>query len=140
MGSQALTSRYVFDTNVVVSVLVFRGESLAWLRTAWATGRVTPVVSRATTTELTSVLAYPKFALDGFERTELLADYLPFAQLVTDPVPRAPVRAVDPDDQPFVDLCVASGAQGLVTGDARLLTLAPTVPVITPGVLSERMR
>jgi len=55
-------------------------------------------------------------------------------------VPRTTARAADPDDQPFVDLCVASGAEGLVAGDARLLTLAPTVPVIAPAVLNERMR
>lgn len=140
MGSRTLSARYVFDTSVVVSALVFHGGALSWMRSAWATGRVTPVVSRATTAELTTVLAYPKFALDDDDRTELLADYLPFAELITDPVPRAAARAADPDDQPFVDLCVASGAAGLVTGDARLLELAPTVPVITPAALHERMR
>jgi len=140
VGSTTLSTRYVFDTNVVVSALVFRGGSLAWLRHAWSAGRVTPVVSRATTSELAIVLAYPKFALEDDERTDLLAEYLPFADLVTDPLPRAAARASDPDDQAFVDLCVASGAAGLVTGDARLLELAPTVPVITPAVLRDRMR
>jgi len=95
--------------------------------------------SRATTAEFTTVLAYPTFALDDDDRTEVLADDLPFASLVTDPVPSATAHTADPDEQPFVDVCVASGADGLVTGDTRLLTLAPTVPVITPAVLSERM-
>lgn len=139
MGTQPLTSRYVVDTNVVVSALVFRGGSLSWFRTAWATGRVTPIVSRATMAELTAVLAYPKFALDHEAHTELLADYLPFADLVTDPVPVAGIRSVDPDDQPFVDLCVASDAAGLVTGDAHLLALAPQLPVMTPAALRERL-
>jgi len=140
VGSRTLSARYVFDTNVVVSALVFHGGSLSWMHSAWATGRVTPVVSRATTAELTTVLAYPQFALDDDDRTELLAAYLPFAELITDPLPRAAARAADLDDQPFVDLCVASGAAGLVTGDARLLELASTVPVITPAALPEHMR
>ena len=140
MGSPTLRARYVFDTNVVISALVFSGGSLSWMRAAWATGRVTPVVSRATTAELTTVLAYPKFALDDDDRTELLADYLPFAEVITGPVPRAAARAPDPDDQPFVDLCVASGAAGLVTGDSRLLEMASTLPVITPTALRERVR
>ena len=140
MGSPTLSARYVFDTNVVVSALVFQGGSLCWLRHAWASGRVTPVVSRAKATEPATVLAYPRFALDDGDRTELLADYLPFAELITDPVPRAAARAADPHDQPFVDLCVASGATGLVTADARLLELAPTVAVITPAALREHVR
>lgn len=139
MGTATLSTRYVFDTNVVVSALVFRGGSVAWLRSAWATGRLTPVVSRATTLELAAVLAYPTFGLDDDARSELLAEYLPFAELVSGPVPTSTARSPDPDDQPFVDLCVASAAAGLVTGDAGLLGLAPTLPVITPAALRQRV-
>ena len=71
--------RAVFDTNVVISALVFGGR-LHWLRHAWAFGIVVPVVCRETTEELLRVLAYPKFQLDRREREALLADFLPFAE------------------------------------------------------------
>jgi uncharacterized protein len=139
VGARVLTGRYVFDTNVVVSALLFDVGRLVPLRAAWVTGAVVPIVSRATSTELVRVLAYPKFRLDPADRAELLADYLPFAELVTGPVPRAAVLAVDPDDQPFVDLCVASRADGIVSGDGHLLSLAPAVPVVRPTELLARL-
>lgn len=65
--------RAVFDTNVVVSALVF-GRRLAWLRQAWAAGALVPVVCRPTVDELLRVLAYPKFRLAPAERQALLED------------------------------------------------------------------
>jgi uncharacterized protein len=139
VGARVLTPRYVFDTNVVVSALLSDAGHLTPLRAAWATGAVVPIVSQATSTELLRVLAYPKFRLDPADRAELLADYLPFAELVAGTVPRAPVLAVDPDDQPFVDLCVASRAEGIVSGDGQLLSLAPAVPVVRAADLLARL-
>ena len=49
--------RAVFDSNVVLSALVF-GRRLFWLRRAWASGAVTPIACRETVTELVRVLAY----------------------------------------------------------------------------------
>jgi putative PIN family toxin of toxin-antitoxin system len=139
VGARVLTGRYVFDTNVVVSALLFDGGRLAPLRAAWATSAVVPIVSQATSTELVRVLAYPKFRLDPADRAELLADYLPFAELFTGPVPRAAVLAALADDQPLVDLCVASWAEGIVSGDGHLLSLAPAVPVVRPADLLARL-
>ena len=51
----------------------------------------------------------------------------------------ASVLTVDPGDQPFVDLCVASRADGIVSGDAHLLSLAPAVPVVRPADLLARL-
>lgn len=78
--------RAVFDTNVVTSALVF-SRRLSWLRRAWASGAVIPVVWRETAGELLRVLSYPKFRLDAMEREILLADYLPFAEIAVPPSP-----------------------------------------------------
>ncbi|MBW6456626.1 MAG: PIN domain-containing protein [Trueperaceae bacterium] len=139
MGTRILSGRYVFDTNVVVSALLFDAGRLISLRAAWATGAVVPIVSQATSTELLRVLAYPKFRLDPADRAELLADDLPFAELVTGAVPRASVLAVHPDGQPFVDPCVASRADGIVSGDGHPLSLGPAVPVVRPADLLARL-
>lgn len=122
--------RAVFDTNVVVSALVF-GRRLAWLRQAWASGRVVPVVCRPTTDELLRVLAYPKFRLDPAERRLLLEDYLPFTEIVRlpDPAPALPIACRDRDDAVFLQLALAAGADILVSGDADLAVLRAVAPV-----------
>lgn len=133
-----MSHRFVFDTNVVVSTLVFAGGRTAWLRRTWAGGVLVPVVSRATTQELLRVLAHPKLRLTPEDRAELLGDYLPFAETWPTEPPRAAWRATDPADQPFVDLWAASGAEALVSGDAHLTALAPSVPVLRLADLQER--
>ncbi len=132
--------RAVFDANVVLSALVF-GRRPRWLRHAWADGTVAPIVCRETVTELLRVLAYPKFRLDAAERETLLAEYLPFAEIVplSDPLPDLPLACRDRDDAVFLHLARASGAAFLVSGDADLTVLAAAYPVISPAMLRERL-
>jgi putative PIN family toxin of toxin-antitoxin system len=117
--------RAVLDTNVVLSALVFGSGSSARLRQGWQAGRLLPLVSTATAQELIRVLAYPKFRLDAAAQQELLADYLPWAEVVAvpEPPPRVPACR-DPHDLPFLHLAAAGKADVLVTGDADLLVLA----------------
>lgn len=126
--------RVVLDTNVVLSALVFTSGATARLRQAWQHGICLPLVSTATAQELMRVLAYPKFKLSRAEQAELLADYLPHAEVVAvpDPPPAVP-DCRDPHDLPFLHLAVAGQAQALITGDKDLLALAGQVSVaITP--------
>jgi putative PIN family toxin of toxin-antitoxin system len=117
--------RVVLDTNVVLSALLFGGGPVARIRTGWQTGSFVPLASRATAGELVRILAYPKFGLAATEQTELLADYLPWVQVVhvPDPPPAVPVCR-DPFDAPFLHLAVAGKAKALVSGDRALLALA----------------
>jgi predicted nucleic acid-binding protein len=75
----------VLNTNVVLSALIFSSGTTARLRQAWQSGLLLPLVSTATVQELMRVLAYPKFKLSAAEQHELLADYLPFAEVVSVP-------------------------------------------------------
>ncbi len=116
--------RVVFDTNVVVSALLFGGPATARLRRLWLEGECTPLVSADTAGELLRVLAYPKFRLTPSDREELLGDYLPFRQVLPlpEPPPKVP-ECRDPFDLPFLQLA-AAGRATLVTGDRDLLVLA----------------
>ena len=82
------------------------------------------------------MLAYPKFKLTLEEQHDLLADYLPWAEIfrVPDPPPRTPACR-DPHDVPFLQLALVAKADPLVTGDNDLLILAPLrgVAIITPA-------
>lgn len=74
--------RVVLDTNVVTSALLFPGPTTAQIRHAWTRGAIIPLVCRETTLELVRVLAYPRFALSRDEQEQLLADYLPWCEVV----------------------------------------------------------
>lgn len=138
MGASAVTRsrgtavpRTVIDTNVILSALVFGGGATGRVRQAWQTGLLLPLASTATVQELMRVLAYPKFKLSADDQRELLADYLPFAEVVAVPVPPPRVPDCrDPHDLPFLHLAVAGKADLLVSGDADLLVL--TAPDIRP--------
>jgi putative PIN family toxin of toxin-antitoxin system len=134
--------RVVLDTNVVVSALVFREGRLAWLREAWAAGRVVPLVSAETVAELVRVLAYPKLKLSEEETKNVLAHYMEHAEAVREA--GASVRVPecrDPDDRKFLQLAYAAKADALVTGDEDLLTLAgkSRVPILTPDALKAEL-
>jgi putative PIN family toxin of toxin-antitoxin system len=134
--------RLVLDTNILVSALLFQGGRLGWLRHAWQSGQVTPLLCRSTTDELLRVLAYPKFRLEHHEIIALLGDLLPHAEPVEQPAspPQAP-RCRDPDDQVFIDLFLAADADALITGDDDLLVLSgdPDLRVLTAAQLREAL-
>ena len=74
--------RVVLDTNTVVSALLFGSGRLAWLRLAWQAGQFIPLLGHETAAELIRVLGYPRFKLTRAEQEALLADFLPFAEVV----------------------------------------------------------
>jgi putative PIN family toxin of toxin-antitoxin system len=145
MGAQediAAPLRVVLDTNVVVSALLFRSGRLAWLREAWTSGRVVPVVGRETLAELVRVLAYPKFGFDEEDAKSAVAHYLEHAETVARVATRAKVPVCrDPDDRKFLALAYASRADALVTGDHDLLALAATsrIAILAPEALRKRL-
>ena len=134
--------RLVLDTNVLLSALLFRSAPMTWLRSAWQTNAILPLVSRDTVSELLRVLGYPKFSLDAAEREELLADFLPWCETVRIPEPPPVVpECRDPYDRPFLHLAIEGRADVLVTGDKDLLALAGVfaVPILTPAQMKNRL-
>lgn len=115
--------RVVFDTNTVLSALVFTTSRLAWLRSHWRQGGCVPLVSRESAKELIRVLAYPRLGLSAELSLELQGDYFPHCENVN-PLERCLVLCRDPKDQQFLDLAQSGKADLLVTGDEDLLVLA----------------
>lgn len=130
-----IPARWVLDTNVVLSALLFPSGRLTRMREAWRSGIVVPLASRETTTELIRVLCYPRFGLTRREREELLADFLPSCESVIVSGPVIVPQCRDPWDRPFLELAVAGQANALVTGDKDLLTLGATfpIPILSPA-------
>jgi putative PIN family toxin of toxin-antitoxin system len=113
----------VFDTTIVVSALVFANARLTWLRQHWREGDCVPLISHATAAELTRVFGYPKFHLSSDDRRELLAEYLPYCEVI-EATRRCKLDCRDASDQPFLDLAQSGKADLLVSGDRGLLALA----------------
>jgi uncharacterized protein len=134
--------RVVLETNVVLSALLFSRGRLAWLRDAWHSRRVVPLLSHDTASELVSVLQYPKFRLSAPEQQELLADVLPYCTVVRLPkrLPKVPACR-DPGDVPFLQLAAAGNARYLVTGDRDLLSVRVSMPfrIVAPADLLEEL-
>ena len=131
--------RVVFDTNTVVSALLFGHGQLSCLRDHWRSDNVAALVSRPTVDELIRVLAYPKFDLDKIEIEALLADYLPFTEAVAiSPRTQSP-QCRDIDDQMFVDLAIQGRADVLVTGDQALLVMDIGVVIEQAADYKRRM-
>ena len=141
MGEKAEVARprrVVLDTNVAVSALVFREGRLAWLREAWAAGRIVPLASGETIAELVRVLSYPKLKLSEEETKNALAHYMEHAEAVPEAGTSARIpECRDPDDRVFLQLAYAAKADALVTGDKDLLALAgkSRIPILTPDAL-----
>lgn len=124
-----MTRRVVLDTNVVLSALLFSAGRLAWVRHAWQRQQPKLLVCKETVSELLRVLAYPKFKLTTSEQEELLADFLPYADVVELPTPWPALPVCrDEKDQVFLVLAYIGKADALVTGDADILAMREALP------------
>lgn len=132
--------RVVFDTNAIVSALLFRGAA-SWLVDHWQSGEVTLVISRETARELLRVLAYPKFGLSPAQAEAVATRYLCHAERVECLVEDASLPFCrDPNDQMFVRLADAGHADILVSGDKDLLDLRGTTPFVIETLAEYRRR
>lgn len=136
-----MTRRLVLDTNIVLSALLFNNGRLAGIRRAWQKKQIQPLVCKETVNELLRVLAYPKFKLTAREQQQLLADFLPYTDVVQLPKRWPDLPACrDEKDQVFLVLSWVGKAEALVTGDADLLAMRGIFPglILTADELAAR--
>ncbi|WP_243042645.1 PIN domain-containing protein [Dyella sedimenti] len=120
----------VLDTNVALDLFVFRDPAVAPLRQALHGGLVQAVVDDACRDEWLAVLDYPALALDAVARGEAGAMFDRWVRrlhgLALPPGVKLP-RCADPDDQKFLELAYAAGAQWLLSKDKAVLQLSRRV-------------
>jgi putative PIN family toxin of toxin-antitoxin system len=133
--------RVVLDPGVLVSAVLGSTGPPAEVFDRWRDGEFDMVVSPALLGELEQVLLRPKFrhaALEDEVRTYVDA-LAREGVLVLDPE-QIPAVTVDPDDDYFVALAMAAGADAIVSGDKDLTELAdPPVTVLTPREFLRRL-
>lgn len=136
--------RVVFDTNLVVSGLLWSGAPRRALRIA-ADKRVTAITSEALVDELRDVLKREKFHkyLERLQKTpeELVADYLQYTSVV-EPAPVADDAVRDVDDVKVLEAAIGGKATHITTGDDDLLTLKTYagIPIMTVGELIDSIQ
>jgi putative PIN family toxin of toxin-antitoxin system len=122
--------RVVFDTNILVSALVFPGGQgdAALRRIIDGTDKL--VMSKAILDELLEVLSR-KFARDAEELAHV-AVFVSELSLVVAPRRRFRIVKDDPDNR-ILECAVAGRAEAVVTGDKALLALGnfKGIPVVT---------
>lgn len=110
--------RAVFDTNILFSASIWRGNPYYCLELA-RSGQVEGVTCREILDELTEKLAI-KLNFSNTLLTETITDLLGFLKFVTIPNSLKIVPA-DPDDDKIIECAVVGGATHIVTGDRRHL-------------------
>lgn len=121
MSSKA---RYVFDTNVIVSSLLFEnGNPSKAFRYALKHGEV--LLSLELLEELSDVLGREKFNrfVTSEERDEFLETFVERAILVE--IIEKVQECRDPKDDKILELALNGGAKYIVSGDKDLLVLNP---------------
>jgi len=125
--------RLVFDTNIIISALLFEG-SKPFKAFLIGLERGEILFSASTLTELKEVLWRKKFDpfLTHEERKEFLASFVIYGTPV-EPGEKI-TKCRDPEDNKFLELAVSGRADFIVSGDQDLLILNPfrNIPIVTP--------
>ncbi len=127
--------RLVFDTNVLVSVLLTpRGTSDRAFRTAVAAG-ATLLYDGRMLKEYGGVLSRPKFraAIAPSMIEQLLSSFITSGEKID--ALAADLDLPDPDDIPFLEVALTGRADALVTGNARHFHPSHGITIVSPSGL-----
>ncbi len=143
--------RLVLDTNVWLDWLVFDDAGIALLKSAVSVRQVEIFIDEPCAFELATVLGYPlrKQILAPEAQARCMAECRRIARASTRETraePAAPLPVCrDADDQKFLELARACGADFLVTKDKLLLALArrkvkrAPFQIVTPAQLAAEL-
>ena len=135
--------RLVFDTNTVISALLWHGAPRHLLNYAHSSA-VQLYTSLPLLLELDEVLRRDKFLVRLQESQvsvdDLLLGYAALATIV-EPVAITPVVLSDPDDDDVLACALAAQADVVVSGDRHLLQMGAysAIPILPAGVLIDQM-
>jgi putative PIN family toxin of toxin-antitoxin system len=122
------TPRVVLDSNVWIDILVFDDAATRPIHAALRRGALDAVIDTRCLAELSCVLDYPQFVRREVDKAAALASVASLSVMTTHAAPAAGLATLpqckDRDDQKFLELAHAAGADWLVSKDRALLKLA----------------
>jgi uncharacterized protein len=119
-----MSNLYVFDTNVLVSALLFANSSpRKALELALDIGKI--LISKETIDELNNVLSRPKFEryISQQKRERFLLSFVQKSMLID--IQEKIEECRDPKDNKFLELAINGRATAIISGDKDLLVLHP---------------
>ncbi|QPF71540.1 PIN domain-containing protein [Roseateles sp. DAIF2] len=113
----------VFDTPLLLRTLLSGDASARRLRQAWQQGRCRALVDADSARALVLALGSPALRLTPEQQRELLADYLPYAEIQQAAPAQVPVegQVLSPFDLLALDLARASGQPCRLVSDSAAL-------------------
>lgn len=132
---QVQVERVVFDTNVVVSGLLFGGIP-GKLVSLWKGKRIKAFTTAAIIDEWVRVLTYPKFSLSENEIEYLIyQEILPYFEVASVASVDPPVIKKDPSDDKFIACAVAGNSRTIISGDRHLLEIKTykDIDIVSPS-------
>jgi putative PIN family toxin of toxin-antitoxin system len=132
--------RALLDVNVLISGLLSRAGAPAGLLGKWLEGEFELVVTERLLAELEATFARPKLRrrFDEAEVSGFLALLRGLAETVEDPDAEPIINSRDPKDD-YLIAAAASARATLVTGDAHLLELEGSIPVLSPRAFLDNL-
>ena len=132
--------RALLDVNVLISGLLARSGAPAHLLTKWLEGEFELVATERLLAELETTLARPKLRehVDEAEASGFVELLRGLAEMVDDPDAEPHVTSRDPKDDYLIAAAAAARAT-LVSGDAHLLELEGSIPVLTPRAFLDSL-
>jgi putative PIN family toxin of toxin-antitoxin system len=132
--------RALLDVNVLISGLLARSGAPAQLLGKWLEGEFELVATERLLAELETTLARPKLRahIDEAEVGEFVQLLRGLAEMVDDPGAAPAVTSRDPNDDYLIAAAAAARAT-LVSGDAHLLELEASIPVLTPRAFLDTL-
>ena len=132
--------RALLDVNVLVSGLLARTGAPALLLGKWLEGEFELVVTEHLLAELEATLARPKLRrhVDKAEANGFLELLRGLSERVEDPDAEPIITSRDPKDN-YLIAAAASARATLVTGDAHLLELEGSIPVLSPRTFLDSL-
>jgi putative PIN family toxin of toxin-antitoxin system len=132
--------RALLDVNVLISGLLARTGAPAVLLGKWLEGEFELVVTERVLAELEATLARPKLRrrFDEAEVSGFLQLLRNLAEKVEDPDMEPVISSRDPEDD-YLIAAAASARATLVSGDAHLLELEGSIPVLSPRAFLDSL-
>ena len=133
--------RALFDANVLISGLLSRTGAPADLLAKWLEGAFELIVTDRLLAELEATLARPKLRrhLDEEEVRGFVELLRSFAEWIDDPDAEPVISSRDPKDD-YLIAAAATAQATLVSGDAHLLELEGSIPVLNPRAFLDSLR
>lgn len=137
-----MTTRVLFDPNVLISAVITPTGISAKLVDAVRAGTLRIVVSPALLDELAGVLNRPRFRkyLTTEQADRYVQDLAALGDQVPDPLPPHPAVTRDPNDDYLIAIARAAGIDTIISGDLDLTTLTETdLQALTPRQFLDQL-